>query len=132
MFSYYRQREAGTCLNFLFQQGETRNGMDEHEKKRNDRNNHNQDGKSRLNQYLDELSHDPEYGLQLFFQAHSGFFSSIELIALLADPDWLDDATKTIIQYLRRKHARRNLSKGELQGKGFNLLSCSAAVSPSG
>jgi hypothetical protein len=24
------------------------------------------------------------------------FFSTIELIALLADPDWLDDATKTI------------------------------------
>jgi hypothetical protein len=36
------------------------------------------------------------------------FFSSIELIALLADPDWLDDATKTIIQYWRRKNARRN------------------------
>jgi hypothetical protein len=36
------------------------------------------------------------------------FFSSIELITLLADPDWLDDATKTIIQYWRRKNARRN------------------------
>jgi len=36
------------------------------------------------------------------------FFSSIELITLLADPAWLDDATKTISQYWRRKHARRN------------------------
>jgi hypothetical protein len=36
------------------------------------------------------------------------FFSTIELIALLADPDWLDDATKTIGQHWRRKNARRN------------------------
>jgi hypothetical protein len=36
------------------------------------------------------------------------FFSSIELIALLANPDWLDEATKTISQYWRRKNARRN------------------------
>jgi len=36
------------------------------------------------------------------------FFSSIELITLLADPDWLDDATKTISQYWRRKNARRH------------------------
>ena len=36
------------------------------------------------------------------------FFSSIELITLLADPDWLDEATKTISQYWRRKNARRN------------------------
>ena len=36
------------------------------------------------------------------------FFSSIELIALLADPDWLDDATKTIGLYWRRKNQRRN------------------------
>ena len=35
-------------------------------------------------------------------------FSAIELIRLLADPDWLDDATKTIGQYWRRKNARRN------------------------
>jgi hypothetical protein len=35
------------------------------------------------------------------------FFSAIELIALLADPDWLDEATKTISQYWRRKNARR-------------------------
>ena len=36
------------------------------------------------------------------------FFSSVELIALLADPDWLDEATKTIGQFWRRKNARRN------------------------
>lgn len=35
-------------------------------------------------------------------------FSSIELFALLADRDWLDDATKTIGQYWKRKNARRN------------------------
>jgi hypothetical protein len=33
---------------------------------------------------------------------------AIELITLLADRDWLDDATKTIGQYWRRKNARRN------------------------
>ena len=36
------------------------------------------------------------------------FFSSIELITLLADTDWLDDATKTIVQHWRRKNAQRN------------------------
>jgi hypothetical protein len=30
------------------------------------------------------------------------------LITLLADRDWLDEATKTIGQYWRRKNARRN------------------------
>ena len=36
------------------------------------------------------------------------FFNAVELMDLLADPDWLDDATKTIIQFWRRKNARRN------------------------
>ena len=36
------------------------------------------------------------------------FFSAVELIALLADRDWLDEATKTIGQFWRRKNARRN------------------------
>jgi hypothetical protein len=36
------------------------------------------------------------------------FFGSIELITLLADNDRLDDATKTIGQYWRRKNAKRN------------------------
>lgn len=36
------------------------------------------------------------------------FFSSIELITLLADPDWLDEATKTIGQFWKRKNARRH------------------------
>jgi hypothetical protein len=35
------------------------------------------------------------------------FFSSIELIALMADREWLDDVTKTIAQFWRRKNARR-------------------------
>jgi hypothetical protein len=36
------------------------------------------------------------------------FFSSIELITLLADRDTLDEATKTIGLFWRRKNARRN------------------------
>ena len=36
------------------------------------------------------------------------FFSAVGLIALLADPDWLDEATKTIGQFWKRKNARRN------------------------
>ena len=35
------------------------------------------------------------------------FFSTVELIALLADREWLDEATKTIGQFWRRKNARR-------------------------
>jgi hypothetical protein len=35
------------------------------------------------------------------------FFSAIELIALLADREWLDEATKTIGQFWKRKNARR-------------------------
>ena len=35
------------------------------------------------------------------------YFSSVELITLLADRDWLDDATKTIGLYWKRKNARR-------------------------
>jgi hypothetical protein len=36
------------------------------------------------------------------------FFSAVELFILLADPDWLDEATKTIGQFWKRKNARRN------------------------
>ena len=36
------------------------------------------------------------------------FFSAVELIALLADREWLDDATKTIGQFWKRKNAQRN------------------------
>ena len=36
------------------------------------------------------------------------FFSTVELIALLADRKWLDEAMKAIGQYWRRKNARRN------------------------
>lgn len=35
-------------------------------------------------------------------------FSTIELFTLIADRDWLDEATKTISQHWRRKNARRN------------------------
>jgi len=41
------------------------------------------------------------------------FFSAVEVIALLADREWLDEATKTIIQFWRRKNARRNGSANE-------------------
>jgi len=44
------------------------------------------------------------------------FFSAIELIALLADGDWLDEATKTIIQHWRRKNAQRNDLATEYRG----------------
>ena len=46
------------------------------------------------------------------------FFSTVELIALLADRDWLDEATKTIIQHWRRKNARRNGLTTEEQANG--------------
>ncbi len=36
------------------------------------------------------------------------FFSAVGLIALLADPDWLAEATKTIGQFWKRKNARGN------------------------
>ena len=36
------------------------------------------------------------------------FFSAVELFALLADRDWLDEATKTIGQFWRRKNAKRH------------------------
>jgi hypothetical protein len=36
------------------------------------------------------------------------FFSVVELIALLADREWLDEATKTIGQFWKRKNARRH------------------------
>jgi hypothetical protein len=36
------------------------------------------------------------------------FFSSIELISLLADPDWLDDTTKRSVYTGTGKNVRRN------------------------
>src|ERR1022692_4549746 len=36
------------------------------------------------------------------------FFSAVELMALLADREWLDEAAKTIGQFWKRKNARRN------------------------
>jgi hypothetical protein len=36
------------------------------------------------------------------------FLRAVELLALLADRDWLDDATKTIGQFWPRKNAQRH------------------------
>jgi hypothetical protein len=36
------------------------------------------------------------------------FFCAVALMALLADREWLDEATKTIGQYRKRQNARRN------------------------
>jgi hypothetical protein len=36
------------------------------------------------------------------------FFSAVELFTLLADREWLDEVTKTIGQFWRRKNARRH------------------------
>ena len=46
------------------------------------------------------------------------YFSTIELIALLADREWLDDVTKTISAYWRRKNERR---KAALEGDSAAL-----------
>jgi hypothetical protein len=60
------------------------------------------------------------------------FFSSIELIALLADPDWLDDATKTIGHYWKRKNARRNgvavKKSDEMATSDFSAPDCYSQV----
>ena len=40
------------------------------------------------------------------------YFSTIELIALLADREWLDEVTKTISAYWRRKNERRKGAMG--------------------
>src|SRR5271170_6396030 len=44
------------------------------------------------------------------------FFGAVELFALLADREWLDEATKTIGQFWKRKNARRNGLTSEIQG----------------
>lgn len=36
------------------------------------------------------------------------FFSAVELMVLLADREWLDEATKTIGQFWKCKNARRS------------------------
>ena len=49
------------------------------------------------------------------------FFSAVELFALLADREWLDEATKTVGQFWKRKNAQRhgltleNLADGQSQ-----------------
>ena len=50
------------------------------------------------------------------------FFSSIELMTLLADREWLDEATKTIGQFWKRKNARRNGVTTESKANGSAAL----------
>src|SRR5450432_1464172 len=50
------------------------------------------------------------------------FFSAVELIALLADRDWLDDATKTIGQFWKRKNAKRHGLATETQAAPVDML----------
>jgi hypothetical protein len=47
------------------------------------------------------------------------YFSTIELITLLADREWLDEVTKTISAYWRRKNERR---KGATQSDSAALV----------
>src|SRR5476649_1148472 len=49
------------------------------------------------------------------------FFSAIELIALLADRERLDEATKTIGQFWKRKNARRHGLPLENQANAAHL-----------
>jgi hypothetical protein len=44
-------------------------------------------------------------------------FSTIELFTLLADREWLDEATKTIGQFWRRKNELRRARNGESGGR---------------
>lgn len=53
------------------------------------------------------------------------YFSTIELITLLADRDWLDDATKTIGQFWRRKNERRT---GSTRAKNAESRSDDAGI----
>lgn len=46
-------------------------------------------------------------------------FSAIELLSLLADREWLDDATKTIGQFWRRKNERRKAREGGTTGRAL-------------
>jgi hypothetical protein len=59
------------------------------------------------------------------------FFSTVELIALLVDPDWLDDATKTIGQFWRRKNARRNGLPLERSADGTSAAASNGVKKPS-
>jgi hypothetical protein len=50
------------------------------------------------------------------------FFSAVELIALVADREWLDEATKTIGQFWRRKNARRHGLTAESQANETGVI----------
>jgi hypothetical protein len=53
-------------------------------------------------------------------------FSTIELLTLLADREWLDGATKTIGQFWRRKNARRH----GLRDEPFKAASANSEAKP--
>ena len=53
------------------------------------------------------------------------FFSAVELMTLLADREWLDEATKTIGQFWKRKNARRVGTSFKKQAKTTSLYSLS-------
>jgi hypothetical protein len=55
------------------------------------------------------------------------FFSAVELIWLLADRDWLDEATKTIGQFWRRKNARRKVLRPRWPRPTVKGRSCKTA-----
>jgi len=59
------------------------------------------------------------------------FFSTVELIALLANREWLDEATKTIGQFWRRKNARRNGMTPESDGGIATVNGCNTVKKPS-
>jgi hypothetical protein len=46
------------------------------------------------------------------------YFSAVELMTLLADREWLDEVTKTISAYWRRKNERR---RGAVRGEAAGL-----------
>ena len=50
------------------------------------------------------------------------FLSAVELFALLADREWLDDATKTIGQFWKRKNAKRHGLATETQAASVDML----------
>jgi hypothetical protein len=54
-------------------------------------------------------------------------FSTIELITLLADREWLDEVTKTISGHWRRKNERR---KGTLRGDSVALSEAAFRMPP--
>jgi hypothetical protein len=57
------------------------------------------------------------------------FFSAVEFIVRLADREWLDEATKTIGQFWKRKNARRNGLTGEDPADDSNPVKKASMIS---